>query len=1022
VSPFLNDLRQSIDQPSLNIRRLQDAGWGICNGYIKMGGTFVGRQREMDELKAALEEAISGHGRLVMLVGEPGIGKTRTAQELANQAQELGAQVWWGRCYEEQGTPPYWPWVQAVRSYVREGDQEGLLAEMGAGASNIAEILPEVKEKLPDLPPPPGLDTPEYARFRLFDSIATFLKVVSRIQPLVLVLDDLHWADKPSLLLFQFMATEIANSRLMLLGTYRDVELSRQHPLSETLAQLSREPVFRRIVLRGLSQDDTHRFVELTAGISPTSRLAQAIHSHTEGNPFFMGEVVRLLQERGELSDKYASLPQGMRIPEGVREVIGQRLNRLSQQCNEALTLASVIGREFSFDQLRSLVDDLTEDRLLGVVEEALAGRVIEELPQAVGSYQFAHPLIQETLLEELSLTRRVRLHARIAEVLEKLYGNQAEAHAAELAHHFGQTEAMLGSEKVVKYSLLAGERALAAYAWEEAEAHFQRGLDAKEGQPMDTEKARLFVGLGHAQLAILPRDQRRNALLTLTQVFDYFIETGDLDRAVAVALSQWPDSSWLDSLLGRDIKALIERALQLVPPDSHQAGRLLAIYAEALGAGQGDYNSALAAVNRALLIARRENDPVLEMRALSYALRIDAFNAQYKLCLEKSRGVIELARYNRDLRADLTSSSWAARCLAILGSADEASLHAAASLATAERLRDRFAIDTALLDMGDLSLLRGHWEMARGYFDRGLEVSPGDTRLLYHRAVLEYEVGDFQQGGIYLESLMEAVRSTPPIPSHDYAGLALTIATVAYLTGETGRFDVAEAAANMVLSSPTAPPRLVHLARVGLGLIAIQRGDIAAASRQYNALQSIRGMMLQSSFICFDHLLGLLAETQGDLDQTMAHFEDALAFCRKAGYRPELAWTCHDYAETLLVRAGLKPVLTPANLERARTLLDEALAISTELGMRPLTERVQALQKKVAVQPAPAPTYPDGLTGREVEVLHLIALGRSNPEIGQGLFISPNTVAHHVTNILNKTNTANRTEAAAYAGQHGLI
>jgi predicted ATPase len=160
-------------------------------------GIFVGRQREMDALKAALEEAISGHGRLVMLVGEPGIGKTRAAQELADQAQESGAQVWWGRCYEEQGTPPYWPWVQAMRSYVRERDSEELLAEMGAGASNIAEILPEVKEKFPGLPPPPGLNTPESARFRLFDSISTFLKVVSRIQPLVLALDDLHWADKP---------------------------------------------------------------------------------------------------------------------------------------------------------------------------------------------------------------------------------------------------------------------------------------------------------------------------------------------------------------------------------------------------------------------------------------------------------------------------------------------------------------------------------------------------------------------------------------------------------------------------------------------------------------------------------------------------------------------------------------------------------------------------------------------------------------------------------------------------------
>ncbi|MFQ6028925.1 MAG: serine/threonine-protein kinase PknK, partial [Dehalococcoidia bacterium] len=411
------------------------------------GGVFVGRQQEMGELKAALEDALSGRGRLVTLVGEPGIGKTRTAQELATYAGMRGAQVLWGRSYEEQGMPPYWPWVQAIRSYVREREPDQLRSEMGAGAADIAEVVSDVKERLPDLRPPPALDSPEQARFRLFDSISAFLKTASQNQPLVMVLDDLHWADKPSLLLLQFVASELGNGRLLLVGTYRDVELSRQHPLAETLGELTRERLFQRVLLRGLTQPDVARFVEVTTGIEPPRGMVEAVLQQTEGNPLFLTEVVRLLVQEGELTPEQMRQRDSwsVRIPEGVKEVIGRRLNRLSQRCNQTLATASVIGREFTLDQLEPLIDDLSEDRLLEVLEEALSARIIEELPQAMARYQFTHALIQETLAGELTMTRKVRLHAQIAEVLETLYGADAAAHAAELAHHFVEAEAVAG-------------------------------------------------------------------------------------------------------------------------------------------------------------------------------------------------------------------------------------------------------------------------------------------------------------------------------------------------------------------------------------------------------------------------------------------------------------------------------------------------------------------------------------------------------------------------------------------------
>jgi hypothetical protein len=371
------------------------------------GGVFVGRQKEMGELKAALEDALSGRGRMVMLVGEPGIGKTRTAQELATYAGLRGCQVLWGRSYEEQGVPPYWAWVQAIRSYVREREPSQLRSEMGAGAADIAEIVSDIKERLPDLKPPPALDNPEQARFRLFDSIMAFLRTASQKQPIVVVLDDLHWADKPSLILLTFIARELYRARVLLVGTYRDVELNRQHPLSETLGELTRERLFQRVLLRGLSQDDVGRFIEMSSGVKPPSGLVGAVYAHTEGNPLFVTEVVRLLVQEGELTaDVGAGLrpaPTGptstskreswsVRIPEGVREVIGRRLNRLSARCNEVLTIASVIGREFELRQLRRLVEDMSEERLIEVLEEGLSAREIEEMPTAVGRYQFTMP------------------------------------------------------------------------------------------------------------------------------------------------------------------------------------------------------------------------------------------------------------------------------------------------------------------------------------------------------------------------------------------------------------------------------------------------------------------------------------------------------------------------------------------------------------------------------------------------------------------------------------------------------
>ena len=645
-------------------------------------------------------------------MGEPGIGKTRTALELATYAGLRQAQVLWGRCYEGEGAPPYWPWVQDIRSYVRDVDSEQLRSEMGAGATDVAEVVSDVKEQLPGLQSPPQLE-PEQARFRLFDSITAFLKSAGQSKPLVPVLDDLHWADHPSLLLLEFVARELANARVMIIGTYRDMELSRQHPLSRTLGELTKERLFQRVLLRGLDQDDVVRFIELASGVNPPAGMLEAVYNQTEGNPLFVTEVVRLLVEEGELTHESGHRDSwSVRIPEGVREVIRRRLDRLSERCNETLTTASVIGRQFTLENLSPLIEDMTEDRLLEVLEEALSARVIEELPRTVGRYQFTHALIQETLAEELSTTRKVRLHARIAETLEEFYRNDVEAHAAELANHFNQAQTVLGTDRLVRYSLLAGDRALANYANEDAQAHFERALNSMgvslsdNKAAADEQSAEVLFGLGRVQASTLPQHEFGKAVVSLTRAFKYFSEVGNLERALAVA--EHPIYSSGGQRNG--VSLLISEAIALVPPDSLEAARLLIRYGVAINQEEGNWGVARDALSRALVISRREGDLALEMHA---EVNTSLVALMHFIGVEGRDDVlraIELAQEVDDPLVECVAHFAAGWLFANIGDLEATRLHFASALGLAEKHRVRNWIAYNLWASGLTAQVSGDW------------------------------------------------------------------------------------------------------------------------------------------------------------------------------------------------------------------------------------------------------------------------------------------------------------------------
>ncbi len=462
------------------------------------GGVFVGREAELEQMRGSLEDALSGQGRLLLISGDPGIGKTRTAEQLATYARVQGARVHWGRCQEAEGQPPYWPWSEALRSYVLDADPVGLRWELGSRAADVAQIVPELAERLGDLGVPADMET-EQARFRLFDSFATFLAGASRGRPMVIVLDDLHWADEPSLLLLRFVARRLAETGLLLIGTYRDVELGRHHPLADTLVELAGIEGSRRVSLRGLDADGIADYIERTAGVDrPPHDLAAAIHDQTGGNPFFIGEVVRLMAAEGQLGEDEAR--RQIAIPQGVREVVGRRLDRLSDAANEALRVAAICGREFQLEVLTD-VCDLPADELEAALDEAVGDRLVDRAGPP-GRYSFSHALVRETLLAEIPVSRRVAMQLEIGEALERIYAGEIDRHLGELAHHFTEAAPLGDAERAVEYATRAAARAMERLAYEDAAALYASALDTLElrPQPDRVRRLELLLELADAQ------------------------------------------------------------------------------------------------------------------------------------------------------------------------------------------------------------------------------------------------------------------------------------------------------------------------------------------------------------------------------------------------------------------------------------------------------------------------------------------------------------------------------------------
>ena len=477
---------------------------------------YVARESERAELRRLMEGAIAGQGALVLLGGEPGVGKTRLAEEALAEARQRGCLALTGRCYEMEGTPPFIPWVEVVEHSARITPSAAFREVLGDAASEVAKLVPELRRTFHDIPQPIELPPAQQRRY-LFNSFLEFVERGARITPHALLIDDLHWADESTLLLLQHFAQQLERIPLLIIGTYRDVDLDVQRPFAEMLEALTRQRLAHKLALGRLDERGVAEMLKVLSNLDPPPALVTAVYTETEGNPFFTEEVFHHLAEEGRILDEQGEWRTDLRVeslevPEGVRLVIGRRLNRLSDEARRVLAGAAIVGRSFDVGLLEAL-GDAEGEALETALEEAESAKVI--LTMSSGRelrWEFAHGLIRQTLEHSVSLMRRQRTHLRVAEAMERVYGKNAERFASDIGQHLYQAGVAADPEKTVRYLTLAGDQALAKGAFDEALRQLSDALSIQEEHDPDDQrivadlhdkKALALRGGGHWEEAV---------------------------------------------------------------------------------------------------------------------------------------------------------------------------------------------------------------------------------------------------------------------------------------------------------------------------------------------------------------------------------------------------------------------------------------------------------------------------------------------------------------------------------------
>jgi eukaryotic-like serine/threonine-protein kinase len=890
-------------------------------------GLFVGRERESDALRELLDVAVRGNGGVALIEGEPGIGKTRLVEELLTYARVSGARVLAASCHEADAVPAYWPFAQAIRAYVRDADPVGLAWQLGADGPVLARLVPELRERVPSIGAVEPLEGDE-ARFRFYEAVAGFMVALARSRPLVLAIDDLHWADSSSIELLRFLAHRVSEAPLLIVSAYRQEEAEARENLRRAIAELAEVPRHERIALGGLDPEAIARYVELSAGSAAPPELVADIHEQTGGNPFFVGEVVRLIAT--ERAAGPAPRGRARPIPRGVREAVSRRLERLAEPAIEALEAAAVIGREFEPEVLAEVLGR----PLSGELDSARAARILEPRGRGGERLIFAHAVFREALYDALRPARRQELHRRAGEALEARVG-MADEKLPALARHFCEAGPEFG-EKAREYSLAAARQAAAQLAHADAAEYLERAVGLLSPDASDAIAVRIELG---EELTRCGRfaDARR----VLSEAAAMARDRGEVEAlaAAAIGLGALSEVGRTDddlialceealAALGERLPATRARLLAVIATEHYwtdaegacqEAGARAVELARSIGedsalaevlavrqltsvAEPGMVADRLATIDEMLAAARRAGDHGNEARALAYLVVAYLQNADVDAADRAIADYAKLAERLREPRHLWHVPTIRATRAMMAGSFDLACELAREGARLGELAEEPLSVQFHTIQMGTL---------------RSYEGDPEEMLPVVRRMVAEYPALPVWRLAL-IGFLVEADR-------HDEA-----------------RVEYEPVIARGIDSLPRDANWVVGMTRIAEA--AARLGDERTCAELLERLRPFAGeiVIVARAAACngpVDRYLGLTAATLGRLDEAVGHYEAALAMSERMADRPVRAGVRLQLGEVLLERDG------PGDRDRAFDVLSLALADGQELGMRRLVERAVGLR-----------------------------------------------------------------------------
>jgi DNA-binding CsgD family transcriptional regulator len=967
-----------------------------------------------------------------MLVGEPGIGKTTVCDQLCRFVSASGGLPLIGHCYEEGSfRRPYQPFVEVFSSYLRECDTEALTAELGSSAAELARMVPMLREML-HITPPPASD-PEEDRWRLLDAALDLLRAVASKQPLLVVLEDLHDADRGTLDLLLHVARNLRGTRVLVVGTYRDVEVDRAHPLSAALTELHRASNVSRIQLQGLSADEVHRLLAETSQQTISQPFAELVQRQTEGNPLFVRETLRFVIDTGLMERRDGALRRvgdqtlAGRIPEGLRDAVGKRLSRLSESANRVLSVASCIGREFQLDVLRQVVA-CPEEELEGALEEASKAGVIEgqSVIGATITYRFSHAFFRQTLYDEIMVPRRIRLHQQVARALEDVHRRRLDDHAAELAEHYSFSSETGDLSKALAYAALAARHAIEVFAYGEAARQLERALVVQDLVDPDDRAKRCDLLLALAE-SLSPAGETERVITQVVPdalaLAESVSDRGRAFRACRLALD------CLYRLLGGfnasqpEYLTWAERATQYAAPESVE--RSLANVALArVRRSQGQFGQARALQLEALALARQHADSEAFFWSAGHVVQTAApqhWDERVRLA-EECAGWPRQGVSGQTLSVALWSCGLVRLAQGERGRAEEV-------WRQLEELAERTRVDNArrLVICRDviLAIIDGRLDEALTLISRYVERAdesgaPGLARGLSGLLLL-VPVLYLGRADTLLKTFNQWYGGPASLARLGRQGAFSIWMTAAHALclAQLGSVDEARTLVEPLLHDVESgiDDELPMLQLVLLLQVALRFERGAAAEALAARLQDVVHLASADYFYtCVARHLGDAATLIGDRTSARAYYAQALEVAGKIRFRPELALTHLRLAELLL-----EDVDDTARSE-ALEHLDLAIPELRDMKMQPSLDHALALRETLAPTDALVAgreSVADALTAREREIAGLMADGLTNHEIAERLVITEGTVEVHVKHILSKLGFRSRTQVASWSSRH---